>query len=190
MQRKPRPECEKEQPTCNMRCLTISILLVMIIQTCIMVTPIYVGARVYTSNKESFEAIHNIKAKDLVRSLNNMPIDQSSIAILNAKKASERVLDMMDQFPIDDNVDIVKTIRNLTHSMDHLLSPQMRASLLKIASKTGRLMGKLTDSEVHDILERIRGAITHTNVNKTMHVIEDADTALKKFDIVLSKFIN
>lgn len=181
---------EEPQPSCNMRCLTISILLVMIIQTFIMITPIYVGARVYTSNRENFEAIHNIKAKELVRSLNDMPIDQSSVAILNAKEASERVLDMMKQFPVDDNVDIVKTIRNLTHSMDRLLSPQMRASLLKIASKTGKMMGKLTDSEVHDLLLRFRGAVTPSNVNKTMHVIEDADIALKKIDTMLSKFIN
>jgi hypothetical protein len=57
---------------CNMRVLTILILLTMLIQLAVMMTPLVAGYTVYVNNKASFDAIGNLSTRDIVSNLNNV----------------------------------------------------------------------------------------------------------------------
>jgi len=73
----------------------------------------------------------------------------------------------------------------------------MRGTVMKIVEKILRILDTMTDAEIHELIMSIDKAViaanramSVTNVNKTMHVMEDADKAMNKFDLMLSKFVN
>ena len=55
----------------------------------------------------------------------------------------------------------------------------------------------MSDDELHRLVESLQKAsvsanhmLSDGNINKTMHIMSDADLALVKFDKMLSKFVN
>ena len=210
-------ECDDtDDNCCSMRVLTIMILLTMLVQLAVMMTPLVAGYTVYVNNKANFDAIGNLSTRDIVSNLNNvkdLPIQSlgkdSKHAMHNAKMATDRILNLLARVKnitgeVDTNADIFKDIRTVLRktiapldSVKDLLNPRMRGTVMKIVEKVLRILDTLSDAEIHELIMSIDKAVltadramSMTNVNKTMHVMEDADKTLNKFDLMLSKFVN
>jgi hypothetical protein len=201
---------------CNMRVLTILILLTMLIQLVVMMTPLVAGYTVYVNNKASFDAIGNLSTGDIISNLNNvkdLPIQSlgkdSKHAMHNAKMATDRVLNLLARVKnitgeVDTNADIFNDIRKVLKktiipldSLKDLLNPHMRGTVLKILDKIMRILDTMSDAEIHQLIMSIDRAVLSANralsignVNKTLHVMDDADKTLNKFELMLSKFVN
>lgn len=214
--RKPRECDDGDDNCCNMRLLTLLILLTMLVQLAVMMTPLVVGYTVYVNNKASFDAIGNLSTGDIISNLNNvkdLPIQSlgkdSKHAMHNAKMATDRVLNLLARVKnitgeVDTNADIFNDIRKVLKktmipldSLKDLLNPHMRGTVLKIIDKIMRILDTMSDAEIHELFVSIDKAVVSTNkalsggnVNRTLHVMDDADKAMNKFDLVLSKFIN
>jgi hypothetical protein len=73
----------------------------------------------------------------------------------------------------------------------------MRGTFLLIVQKVLRILDKMSDDEIHRLVlsaqkasEAASHMLTDNNINKTMHVMDDADYTMMKFDKMLSKFVN
>lgn len=210
-------ECDdRDESCCSMKVLTILILLTMLVQLAVMMVPLAAGYTVYVNNKATFEAFGNLSAPAIVDNLNNvkdLPIQSlgkdSKHAMHNAKMATDRILNLLARVKnitgeVDTNADIFKDIRTVLRktiapldSIKDLLNPRMRGTVMKIVEKVLRILDTMSDAEIHELIMSIDKAVltadramSMTNVNKTMHVMEDADKALNKFDLMLSKFVN
>lgn len=210
-------ECDdRDESCCSMKVLTILILLTMLVQLMVMMVPLAAGYTVYVNNKATFEAFGNLSAPAIVDNLNNvkdLPIQSlgkdSKHAMHNAKMATDRILNLLARVKnitgeVDTNADIFKDIRTVLRktivpldSIKDLLNPRMRGTVMKIVEKVLRILDTMSDAEIHELIMSIDKAVltadramSMTNVNKTMHVMEDADKALNKFDLMLSKFVN
>jgi hypothetical protein len=105
---------------------------------------------------------------------------------------------------VDTNADIFKDIRTVLRktmvpldSIKDLLNPHMRGTVLRILDKVMRILDTMSDAEIHQLIMSIDKAVLTANralsignVNKTLHVMDDADKTLNKFDLMLSKFVN
>lgn len=210
-------ECDdRDESCCSMKGLTILILLTMLVQLVVMMVPLAAGYTVYVNNKATFEALGNLSAPAIVDNLNNvkdLPIQSlgkdSKHAMHNAKMATDRILNLLARVKnitgeVDTNADIFMDIRTVLRktiapldSIKDLLNPRMRGTVMKIVEKVLRILDTMSDAEIHELIMSIDKAVltadramSMTNVNKTMHVMEDADKALNKFDLMLSKFVN
>lgn len=216
MKRTPREQPTGVGGCCSMKVLTILILITMLIQVVIMVFPLAAGYTVYVNNKASFDAIGNLSTKDIVSNLNNvkdLPFDSlgkdSKEAANNAKLATNKVLHLLARVKnitgeVDSHTDVFKDVRTVLRkamipldSIKDLLNPKMRGTVLRIIEKVMRILDTMSDTELHNLIQVIDRmaisaniALSNGNINKTMHVIKDADSALSKFDVVLSKFVN
>jgi hypothetical protein len=201
---------------CSMKVLTILILLTMVVQLAVMMTPLVAGYTVYVNNKESFDAVGNLSTRDIINNLNNvkdLPIQSlgkdSKHALHNAKIATDSVLNLLARVKnitgeVDSNADIFKDIREVLRktmvpldSIKDLLNPHMRGTMLKILDQVMRILDTMSDAEIHQLIMAIdkasiaaNRALSIGNVNKTLHVMDDADRTLNKFDLMLSKFVN
>ncbi len=210
-------ECDDtDDNCCSMRVLTIMILLTMLIQLAVMMTPLVAGYTVYVNNKANFDAIGNLSTRDIVSNLNNvkdLPIQSlgkdSKHAMHNAKMATDRVLNLLARVKnitgeVDTNADIFNDIRTVLRktmvpldSIKDLLNPHMRGTVLRILDKVMRILDTMSDAEIHQLILSIDKAVLAANralsignMNKTLHVMDDADKTLNKFDLMLSKFVN
>lgn len=210
-------ECDDtDDNCCSMRVLTIMILLTMLVQLAVMMTPLVAGYTVYVNNKANFDAIGNLSTQDIVSNLNNvkdLPIQSlgkdSKHAMHNAKMATDNVLRLLARVKnitgeVDTNADIFNDIRTVLRktmvpldSIKDLLNPHMRGTVLRILDKVMRILDTMSDAEIHQLIMSIDKAVLTANralsignVNKTLHVMDDADKTLNKFDLMLSKFVN
>ena len=214
--RRPRECDDRDDNCCSMRVLTLLILLTMLIQLAVMMTPLVAGYTVYVNNKASFDAVGNLSTRDIISNLNNvkdLPIQSlgkdSKHAMHNAKMATDRVLNLLARVKnitgeVDTNADIFNDIRKVLRktmvpldSIKDLLNPRMRGTVLRILNKIMRILDTMTDAEIHKLIMSIdrmaisaNKALSSRNVNKTLHVMDDADKTLNKFDLMLSKFVN
>ncbi len=214
--RRPRECDDRDDNCCSMRVLTLLILLTMLIQLAVMMTPLVAGYTVYVNNKASFDAIGNLSTRDIISNLNNvkdLPIQSlgkdSKHAMHNAKMATDRVLNLLARVKnitgeVDTNADIFNDIRKVLRktmvpldSIKDLLNPRMRGTVLRILNKIMRILDTMSDKEIHKLIMSIdrmaisaNKALSSRNVNKTLHVMDDADKTLNKFDLMLSKFVN
>lgn len=203
MKRRPRTEENKER--CDMKTLTACILFVMIIQLCVMLVPLSAGGYIYIQNRETINAFGNISASRIVSDINEFPLANigktSKDAMLDAKQAVHKAL-----FLISRMKEITGEIKNGTNIFDdikkvldksiapldelkEMLSPRMRGTLLKILDKVFKILDKMGEDEIHRLLENTNNLLNHDNVNRTMHVVNDADATLDKMDKILSKFV-
>ena len=210
-------ECDdRDESCCSMKVLTLLILLTMLIQLMVMMVPLAAGYTVYVNNKATFEAFGNLSAPAIVDNINNvkdLPIQSlgkdSKHAMHNAKMATDKILQLLARVKnitgeVDTNADIFKDIRTVLRktivpldSIKDILNPHMRGTVMKIVEKLLRILDTMSDAEIHELIMSIDKAViaanramSVTNVNKTMHVMEDADKAMNKFDLMLSKFVN
>jgi len=212
---KPRDPRYPANNGCSMRTLTVLILIVMVFQLMVMLLPIGGAVTIYVNNKATFDAIGNISTGEIVANMNNLkdlPIrsigKDTNETIRNANIASAKVLKLLAHIKkltgnVETSSDIIDDVRSVLKkamipldSMKDLLSPHMRGSVLRIVEKVMKILDTFTDDEIHNLILAadkavlsMDSALTFKNVNKTMHVVEDADKALLKFDALLSKFV-
>lgn len=197
---------------CSMKMLTLLILLTMLVQLVVMSIPVATGYSIYYNNKEAFDALGNMSTPAIVNNINHvkdLPIMESKFTMHNAKLASDKLLGLLKRVQnitgeVDTNADIFKDVRTVLHKtvapldrVKDFLNPRMRGTVMKIIEKILRILDTMSDAEIHQLVLSINKAVVTadramsiTNVNKTMHVMDDADKALNKFDSVLSKFVN
>jgi hypothetical protein len=181
----------------------------LIFQVFLMTLPMGVGVMVYDRHREKFEAAGNIDAKAIVSNVNHIrdfPIkdlaDASKRATIDGLKLLKRLEEL--SIKIDNNTDIFGDVKRVLHAAlgpldgaNKLLSPKMRGTFLLIVQKVMRILDKMSDNEIHKLVMSAQKAseaashmLTDNNINKTMHIMDDADTTMMKFDRMLSKFVN
>ncbi len=207
---------DKDTGCCSIKLLTVLILCTMLIQVVIMTIPVGAGYTIYIRNKASFDAVGNLNTGDIISNLNNvkdLPIQSigkdSKEVIHNAKMATDRMLRLLERVKsitgeVNSNVDIFNEVRLVLRkamvpldSIKDLLNPKMRGTVLGIIEKIMRILDTMSDTEIHKLIISVdkamlsaNKALSLNNVNKTMHVMDDADRTLNKFDLMLSKFVN
>lgn len=178
------------------KCISVAMLCVMIVQTVLMATPLYVGYRFVETNKENINAFTSINGPEFV--------DNTTETIRNSKIVSFKILELMHKahnlsgslgnktMGFEDIRQFITTAQKSLEEMSALLNPRMRGTLARIMTKSMRILEKMSDSELHDLIhvadKAIKTTITNTNVNKTMHVMDEADRIMEKMDTFLSKF--
>lgn len=202
---KRRPRMEEKREGCSMKALTGCILFVMIIQLCIMLVPLSAGGYIYIQNRETINAFGNISAGRIVSDINEFPLaslgKNSNDAMLDAKQAVHKALYLISKMKsitgeIKNGTNIFDDIRKVLDKsmapldeLKEMLNPRMRGTLLKIMDKVFKILDKMGEDEVHKLLENVNNLLTYDNVNRTMHVVNDADATLEKMDNILSKFV-
>jgi hypothetical protein len=203
-----RIELDDEGP-CSFKCILVMIMATLIFQVFLMTLPMGVGVMVYDRHREKFEAAGNIDAKAIVSNVNHIrdfPIkdlaDASKRATIDGLKLLKRLEEL--SIKIDNNTDIFGDVKRVLHAAlgpldgaNKLLSPKMRGTFLLIVQKVMRILDKMSDNEIHKLVMSAQKAseaashmLTDNNINKTMHIMDDADTTMMKFDRMLSKFVN
>lgn len=201
-------ELEDEGP-CSFKCILVMIMATLIVQVFLMTLPVGVGVVVYGRHHEKFEAAGNLDAKAIVSNVNHIrdfPIKDLADASKRATIDGVRLLKRLEQLSIkiDNNTDIFGDVKRVLHAAlgpldgaNKLLSPKMRGTFLMIVQKIMRILDNMTDDEIHRLIESAAKAseaashmLTDNNINKTMHIMNDADETMMKFDKMLSKFVN
>lgn len=203
-----RVELDDEGP-CSFKCILVMIMATLIFQVFLMTLPMGIGVMVYDRHHEKFEAAGNLDAKAIVSNVNHIrdfPIkdlaDASKRATIDGLKLLKRLEEL--SIKIDNNTDIFGDVKRVLHAalgpldgVNKILSPKMRGTFLLIVQKVMRILDKMSDDDIHKLVQSAQKAsvaathmLTDNNINKTMHVMHDADDALMKFDRMLSKFVN
>lgn len=201
-----KPRTTEERGSCSMKTLTWCILIVMIVQVVIMCIPLGTGGYIYIRNKENFQALANINGGKIVSDVNSFPIaslgENSNSAVVEAKDAVHKALYLVSKIKsitgeIKNGTNVFDDVRKVLHKaiapldrVKDMLNPHMRGTITKILDKVFKILNKMSDEELHEMIAHANELISHNNINKTMHIMDDADVALNKFDKMLSKFVN
>lgn len=196
MERKNRYPDQDSRSLLFFKCISVGILCMLIIQTFIISAPIYVGYRFVETNKDNINAFTSIDGPAFV--------DNTTQTVINGKIATYKILDLMHRaqnltsglgnntLGFDDIRQFLLAVETPLKQLSALLNPRMRAMVMRIMSKSMRILEKMSDSELHDLIQMtdtaIKTTLTDKNVNKTMHVMDEADKIMEKMDTFLSKF--
>lgn len=194
MERKKRYPDQDSRSLLFFKCVSVGILCMMIIQTVIITTPLYVGYRFVDTNRDNINAFTSMDGPAFV--------DNTTQAITNGKIATYKILDLMhraqnltegnNSLAFEDIRQFLSTVEAPLKEVSELLNPRMRAMITRIMSKSMRILEKMSDNELHHLIQitdsTIKNTLTHKNVNKTMHVMDEADKIMEKMDMFLSKF--
>ena len=194
---------------CSFKCILVMILATLVLQTVLMTVPMGVGVMVYDRHHEKFEAVGKINASAIVSNVNHVADFPMEDLVQTSKRASVdgiKLLKRLEELSIkiDNNTDIFADIKRVLHAalgpldgVNAMLSPKMRGSIMLIVQKIMRILDNMSDDELHRLVESLQKAsvsanhmLSDGNINKTMHIMSDADLALVKFDKMLSKFVN
>jgi len=194
---------------CSFKCILIMILATLVFQAVLMTVPMGVGVMVYDRHHEKFEAAGKINASAIVSNVNHVAdfpmedlVQTSKRASLDGMKLLKRLEEL--SIKIDNNTDIFTDVKRVLHAalgpldgVNAMLSPKMRGSIMMIVQKIMHILDNMSDDELHRLIESLQKAsvsanhmLSDGNINKTMHIMSDADLALVKFDKMLSKFVN
>ena len=201
-------ELEDDGP-CSFKCILVMIMVTLVFQVIIMMLPVGVGVVVYGRHHEKFEAAGNLDAKAIVTNVNHIRdfpmkdlIGASKRATIDGLKLLKRLEEL--SIKVDNHTDIFGDVKRVLHAAlgpldgaNKMLSPKMRGTFLLIIQKVLRILDHMTDDEIHRLVisaakatEAASHMLTDNNINKTMHIMNDADYAMMKFDKMLSKFVN
>jgi flagellar basal body-associated protein FliL len=203
-----RIELEEDGP-CSFKCILVMIMVTLIVQVFLMTLPVGVGVMVYGRHHEKFEAAGKLDAKAIVTNVNHIgdfPMEDLVGASKRAAVDGLKLLKRLEELSIkvDNNTDIFGDVKRVLHAAlgpldgaNKLLSPKMRGTFILIVEKVLRILDKMTDDEIHRLVESAAKAseaashmLTDNNINRTMHIMDDADYTMMKFDKMLSKFVN
>lgn len=203
-----RIELEDDGP-CSFKCILVMIMATLIFQVILMTLPVGIGVVVYDRHHEKFEAAGNLDAKAIVANVNHIrdfPMEDLVGASKRATVDGLKLLKRLEELSvkIDNNTDIFGDVKRVLHAAlgpldgaNKLLSPKMRGTFILIVQKVLRILDNMSDDEIHRLVESAAKAseaashmLTDRNINKTMHVMDDADYTMMKFDKMLSKFVN
>lgn len=203
-----RIELEDDGP-CSFKCILVMIMVTLVFQVFIMMLPVGVGVVVYGRHQEKFEAAGNLDAKAIVTNVNHIRdipmkdiVDASKRATIDGLKLLKRLEEL--SIKIDNNTDIFGDVKRVLHAAlgpldgaNKMLNPKMRGTILLIVQKVLRILDHMSDEEIHRLVisaakasEAASHMLTDSNINKTMHIMNDADETMMRFDKMLSKFVN
>jgi len=200
-------DCEDSGETCcDMKSLTLLILIVMLVQLVVMLIPLGAGGYIYIQNKENLNALANLSASKIVTDINTFPLAKlgksASKTASDANFLVHNIKSITGDLRNNTNIfdDMRKVMRHSIEPLDglkHILSPQMRGTTMSIISKVMRLLNNLNDDELHKLMVSVEKAsvqanhlLSDSNINRTLHTMNDADNTMKRFMTILGKFTN
>ena len=186
-------------------CMIVAIVVLLSVQTFLMFIPLGTAGTVYISHKDAFDAMKTSDIIYQINTLSGVPLENmtthANSAANKADKLMERIKLITGDYEINRGIfnDLHKLINKSfipLQDVHDILNPRTRKHIKNILFKVYKLIGKLSDNDLRKILmltdklaiQAIKG-LSNDNLNKTMHVMEEADLALAKFDILLTKLL-
>jgi len=181
-------------------CLLVTVVVLLSIQTILMLIPVGTAGTIYIQNKAVFDALGN-----RVRDVSVIPIQNITNEAQQSLKKVSHIMNEVDHITndyenhrgmMDDFHSVIKKSFFPMDGMTDLLKLSTRKDIKKSVHKIHNLLSKLSDNDIRRVVKlfdktaiQTLHALSDPNINKTMHIVDDADSALKKFDKLISKLV-
>ena len=181
-------------------CLFVTVVVLLSIQTILMIIPVGTAGTIYIQNKAVFDALG-----DRVKDVSVIPVQNITSQAQNSIQKASHILNEVDHITNDyenhrDMMDdlhlVIKKSFFPMEGMSDLLKLSTRKDIKKSVHKIQKLLSKLSDNDIERLVKLVDKsaiqalhALSDPNINKTMHIVNDADSALKKFDKLISKLV-
>lgn len=186
-------------------CMFVTIVVLLSVQTFLMAIPIGTAGTIYINHRKAFNAVRTSDIIHQMNTLSGVPLENMTTHANSAANKADKLMERVKMITGDyeENRGIFNDLHKLINKsfyplqdVHDILNPRTRKHIKNILFKVYKLIGKLSDNDLRKILmltdklaiQAIKG-LSNDNLNKTMHVMEEADLALAKFDILLTKLL-
>jgi hypothetical protein len=186
-------------------CMFVTIVVLLSVQTFLMAIPIGTAGTIYINHRKAFNAVRTSDIIHQMNTLSGVPLENMTTHANSAANKADKLMERVKMITGDyeENRGIFNDLHKLINKsfyplqdVHDMLNPKTRNHIKRILFKVSKLVGKLSDNDLQKILmltdriavQAVKGLSNH-NLNKTMHVMEEADLALAKFDLLISKLL-